>query len=75
MTDEQKRAHDRLTALLPVRSHFSAEDRERRHCLTISRAVLVRGKRYLSIRAAARALKKAPRLVRRMIRRGEAKYI
>ena len=81
MTPEQLEVHKRLSSSLPVRTHISYDESEKKNeRLPKARkdtrqyrvAVIVNGKRYESMAAAGRALGKKRQSIDWMIFKGEA---
>lgn len=86
MSTPWKRAHERLLAKLPVRTHTQrgellAPEGDRRGRQPIpaghkaGRAVLYRGTTYKSVSSAARTLKVHPRTIYDWVRIGRAQFV
>lgn len=86
MSTPWERAHERLIATLPVRTHSqrdellaAADDRRGRQPMPAAhkagRPLLYRGRQYASIRAASKALNINPRRVYELLRTGSAAYV
>ena len=75
MTPQQQEVHRRLLKTLPIQLHLCRDD-----CPTQqkggrpSNGVIIGNRRFTSLSSAARALKKYPNYIKRMIQQGQARH-